>query len=88
MPIYEYRCEACGAEFEMLVLGRSGNSAGPAGETVTCQACAGGTVTRKPSRFGFGASAARAVGAEPASSLPVVSAGGCCGGTCGCRRSQ
>ena len=23
MPIYEYRCEACGAEFEALVLGKT-----------------------------------------------------------------
>jgi len=35
MPIYEYSCEACGREFETLVLGRrswrrSGASRGPA----------------------------------------------------------
>ena len=37
MPIYEYRCEACGAEFETLVLGKTEPS---------CPSCAGTDLKR------------------------------------------
>ena len=44
MPIYEYRCERCGAEFEELAL--SSQSA-----SVTCRACDSRRVTRLLSAF-------------------------------------
>jgi putative FmdB family regulatory protein len=44
VPIYEYRCRACGQSFERLV---------SAAEAVTCPACASGEVTRLLSLFGF-----------------------------------
>lgn len=37
MPIYEYRCEDCGTEFESLVRGRA---------AVTCPACGSGTLKK------------------------------------------
>jgi len=74
VPIYEYRCRACGHAFEKLVYG----GGGPA---VACPGCASGEVTRTLSIFGVKA------GAGPvASTVPSGGgAGGCCGGGCGCR---
>jgi putative FmdB family regulatory protein len=43
VPIYEYRCGACGRSFERLVHGP---------ETVVCPACDSGNVTRLLSLFG------------------------------------
>jgi len=45
MPIYEYSCEQCGMEFEMLVFNRS--------ESVACPACEGRQVKKKFSVFGM-----------------------------------
>jgi putative FmdB family regulatory protein len=44
MPIYEYRCGACGRAFERLVYGA---------ETVQCPACDSPSVTRLLSLFGM-----------------------------------
>ena len=70
MPLYEYRCEDCGARFEALV---------PAGRADEA-ACAGcgqdGRVRRLLSVF----SAPRANGSAGPAAAP---AGGCCGGGCG-----
>ena len=68
MPIYEYRCRGCGADFEKYV-------AAAAGVAVACPACASADVGRKLSVFGL-----RRDG--PVASMP--SGGGCCGGGCGC----
>ncbi len=46
MPIYEYRCEACGACFERLIFGSEE-------EGVTCPECRGGKVTRLISCVSF-----------------------------------
>jgi putative FmdB family regulatory protein len=43
MPIYEYRCGACGRPFERLVYGS---------EAIQCPACGSGSVTRLLSLFG------------------------------------
>jgi putative FmdB family regulatory protein len=43
MPMYEYRCRACGRAFERLVTG---------GTVVTCPACRSADVTRLLSLFG------------------------------------
>lgn len=45
MPIYEYRCNDCGKNFEELILS-SGDPPAP-----TCRHCAGGNVTRQMSVF-------------------------------------
>lgn len=45
MPIYEYTCEQCHAEFEMLVFNRS--------EAAVCPNCEGRQVKKKFSVFGM-----------------------------------
>ena len=45
MPIYEYRCRACGKDFEKYVHGPS--------TAVACPGCDGADVTRKLSVFGM-----------------------------------
>ncbi|HEB76866.1 MAG TPA: zinc ribbon domain-containing protein [Nitrospirae bacterium] len=44
MPIYEYECLSCNAEFEMLVFGS---------KEVTCPECKSGDVRKKMSVFGM-----------------------------------
>jgi putative FmdB family regulatory protein len=68
MPIYEYRCAACGADFERYV-------AAP-GVAVACPACASPDVRRKLSVFGLRRD-------DPVATMPS-GGGGCCGGGCGC----
>ena len=70
MPIYNYRCTACGAEFEQLV--RSDTR-------VTCPDCKG----RKLDRL-MSLPAAPAGAGKPAdfSRLGPPPGGGCCGGSC------
>ncbi len=45
MPIFEYRCEQCGKDFEKLVFNRS--------EPVACPVCEGHHVKKKFSIFGM-----------------------------------
>ena len=69
MPIYEYGCRECGAEFEKLV---SRNA------EVTCPSCASARVMRRLSLVGV-----RTAGSVERG--PAMSGGGCCaGGGCGC----
>ena len=74
MPIYEYHCSACGADFEKLVFG--------ANPEVACEKC-GSTKTEKlMSRFGMGKSSS-ASASSPSSS--GSSCGGCSSSSCaGC----
>jgi putative FmdB family regulatory protein len=75
MPIHEYRCRACGARFEILVLpGR--------GPGVACDRCGSAGVERLPSRFSLSGAARPATGRDAGQ--------GCCGGSCGCggRRNE
>ena len=68
MPIYEYRCEACGKDFERFV---------PTGATaVACPGCESGHVKRTLSIVAFKTSS----GFVPS----TMSGGGCCGGGCAC----
>jgi len=46
MPVYEFRCAGCGAEFEKLMFNRS--------STVSCPSCETTDVERKHSSFGMG----------------------------------
>jgi putative FmdB family regulatory protein len=70
MPIYAYRCSACGAQFERLVRGES---------AVTCPECRGRKLERLMSLTARPASAGK-----PAdfSRLGPPAGGGCCGGSC------
>ena len=71
MPIYEYGCLACGAEFEKLVQAPS---------AVACPACQSDRVSRRLSVVGV------KVGTRASSgpAAPMGGGGGCCGGGCGC----
>ena len=69
MPIYEYRCRGCGADFERYVPGAA------AALGVVCPSCAGGDVMRKLSVFGM-----KSTGEV----MSAPSGGGCCGGGCAC----
>lgn len=64
MPIYEYACGHCGAEFEELVRTAAEE------KQVACPRCGQRKATRRPSVF-----AARSAAAKPA--LPM--GGGACG---------
>ncbi|MGO9378601.1 MAG: FmdB family zinc ribbon protein [Dissulfurispiraceae bacterium] len=44
MPIFEYKCSACGLEFEKLVFGKT---------TVSCPECVSEKVVKKFSTFGM-----------------------------------
>ena len=68
MPIYEYRCRACGGDFEKYV--------STAATRVTCPACESRDVTRKLSVFGMKAAGSVATA--------TASGGGCCAGGCSC----
>jgi len=73
MPIYEYRCEGCGEDFEELV--RSADDAVP------CPACGSEQVGRKLSVFAF-----QSTGSDrPSASSASSSCGGCSKTSCsGC----
>lgn len=69
MPLYEYRCAGCGAEFERYVSTAAG--------AVACPVCASPDVKRKLSLFAF-----RTTG--PSLPGPGSSGGACCSGGCTC----
>ncbi|QSH41563.1 zinc ribbon domain-containing protein [Lentisphaerota bacterium ZTH] len=48
MPIFEYRCDSCGSEFELLQPG--------ADQAGVCKECGSESVTRKPAAFAAHAS--------------------------------
>jgi putative FmdB family regulatory protein len=54
MPIFEFQCDACGYQFEKIVLGS------PDGKTLSCPACGSRKIIRKLSTFGIS-------GGQPAS---------------------
>ena len=72
MPIYEYRCEACGNHFEKLVRGSS--------TAVACPTCGGARLEQQYSTFSaqMGAGGAKS---EPCA--PMACGGGCGAGMCG-----
>ena len=61
MPIYEYRCNDCGTEFEELTLSANGP------HDISCRACDSSHVTRLLSAFAVHAAAA----------APTLEAGPC-----------
>jgi len=70
MPIYEYRCDACGKDFEKYQPRVQGEAA--------CPSCASQQVSRKLSVFGM-----KSDGSLVPSGM-TGGGGGCCGGGCGC----
>jgi putative FmdB family regulatory protein len=52
MPLYEYRCEACGHLFELLVRGL---------QAVTCPACASSAIERTVSSFAVSSETSRQI---------------------------
>jgi len=74
MPIYEYHCTACNAEFEKLVFGSN-----PA---VACEKCGSEKTEKLLSRFGMGRSSNSASSGSSSSS----GCGGCSSSSCaGCK---
>jgi len=74
MPIYEYRCEACEGRFELLT------SFAERDRPRACPSCESLHTRVLVSSF-----AAVGGASEFESTLPMApSAGGCCGGSCGC----
>jgi len=71
MPIYEYICDDCKAQFEKIVLNRQ--------QEISCPNCSGKKATLQLSVFSSSISG----GSSKASSSPS-SSGPCCGGGCGC----
>jgi len=70
MPIYEYACLACGAEFEKFVQRPS---------AVVCVSCESERVSRRLSVVGV------KTGGRMSEASSAPTGGGCCGGGCGCR---
>jgi len=73
MPIYEYRCKDCGAEFEELTFARDGAA-------VTCRKCSSRRVTRLLSTFAVGAEQASPAKFEDS---PCAACGAAQRGRCG-----
>lgn len=65
MPIYEYRCQRCGAQFEALVMNRG------AASEVACKSCQSQEVEKLFSAF--------AVKAQDAAPAPMAGGCGSCG---------
>lgn len=74
MPIYEYKCEDCGTEFEALVKSTS--------EKVACVKCSGRKVAKKLSVF---AASVAGQSCPSAASCPTAGKRGCGhASSCGC----
>ena len=72
MPIYEYKCNDCGAAFEKLVLRPDAK--------VVCEKCSGSSIERQLSVF---APKTATPGCARESSCPAAGSH-VCGGGCGC----
>ncbi|MFQ6097238.1 MAG: zinc ribbon domain-containing protein [Armatimonadota bacterium] len=77
MPLYEFRCKRCGADFEALCRGSDGMRG------VKCPECGGRRVSKRVSSFfahsrGSGG-AARSLGGSACSSCTATSCKGCIG---------
>jgi putative FmdB family regulatory protein len=74
MALYEYLCRDCDTSFEVK------RTMGEADGAVACPS--GHTDVRR--KFSMFASVGVSAGAGAVQSVPTRSAGGCCGGACGC----
>jgi putative FmdB family regulatory protein len=71
MPIYEYVCDDCNAQFEKIVINRQ--------QEISCPKCSSNKATIQLSVFSSAAG-----GSSKSSSGSSGSGGVCCGGGCGC----
>jgi putative FmdB family regulatory protein len=72
MPIYEYHCNACGADFEKLVFGPN--------PEVACEQCGSQEINKRMSRFGMGNSSCSNLSGSSSN------CGGCTASSCaGCK---
>jgi len=69
MPVYEYRCTACGREFEKLVFSTA--------RAVACPGCGGAEVVRRPSVFGMSGVEHQTVSSSACTSCSKGSCAGC-----------
>ncbi len=72
MPIFEYRCQDCGAQFEKLTYGTD--------DKILCKQCSSARVEKQLSVFAVSA------GSSHEAAPSCASGGGCCGmggGRCG-----
>jgi putative FmdB family regulatory protein len=76
MPIYEYICDDCQAEFEKLVLNKQ--------QEIACPKCASKKATIQLSVFATSNGSANGSSAKPSTSLSGAGGGSCCGGGCAC----
>ena len=72
MPIYEYICDDCKAQFEKIVINRQ--------QETSCPKCSSKKATIQLSVF----SSTTAGGSSKSSTGGSGSGGACCGGGCGC----
>jgi putative FmdB family regulatory protein len=73
MPIYEYVCDDCGAQYERIVMNQK--------KSITCPKCESSKKTIQLSVFAAPANGTKSSGG---SSSGPTSGGSCCGGGCGC----
>lgn len=74
MPIYEYHCIACKADFEKLVFGQN--------PEVSCEKCGSKKTEKQMSRFGMG----RSAGNSSTSASSGSGCGSCAASSCeGCK---
>ncbi len=76
MPIYEYVCNKCKADFEELVLSQR--------EQVACPECGSKRVKRAMSSFSFASSGKFSHAKGGGCGNCSASCGGSCGGSCSC----
>ena len=74
MPIYEYICDDCQAEFEKLVINKQ--------QEITCPQCSSEKATIQLSVFSSSVAGGSSKSFTPSSGSS--GGGGCCGGGCGC----
>jgi putative FmdB family regulatory protein len=73
MPIYEYVCDSCKAQFEKIVINRQ--------QEISCPNCCSKKATIQLSVF---SSAIAGGSSKSGSGSSGGSGGACCGGGCGC----
>jgi putative FmdB family regulatory protein len=73
MPIYEYICDDCKAQFEKIVINKQ--------QEIACPKCSSKKATIQLSVFATGGSGS---GSSSPSGGFSGGGGGCCGGGCGC----
>jgi putative FmdB family regulatory protein len=69
MPIFEFRCESCGSDFEKLLFKPR--------PSVTCTSCGSDSVRRKPSTFGTSGTEKKVSSGASCSSCSASSCAGC-----------